>query len=130
MNSFRIILFLFIPLLLSNCSYELDKTEVPKDLIPKDTFTLILKDMMVLESYYNTQELDFITLQKSLNKAVNPLLDKYNIDSTRYATSMDYYGRQQDKLSDIYNTIQDSLTLEAVKLNTNDDNKDEKRKEK
>lgn len=117
MNISRIIFFLSILFFFSNCSYNLKEATAPADLIPQDTFTLMLKDMMVLESYYNSQDLDFITIQKSLDKAIDPLFDKYNLDSTRFANSMDYYGRKQDKLNEIYNTIQDSLTLESVKFN-------------
>lgn len=98
----------------SNCSYELDKTTVPTDLIPKDSFTTMLYDIMLLESYYKVNDLDFNSFQINVQKGIQPIFDKHQIDSTRFAVSMDYYSKKQELLMEIYNTIQDSLTLQAV----------------
>src|SRR5690554_6968757 len=50
-------LFMGLFLLLhTNCSYELENVEAPDNLIPIDTFTLVLQDVMIVESYYKSQE--------------------------------------------------------------------------
>lgn len=109
------LLFLGFALLLGNaCSYELEKKEAPKDLIPQDTFTMVLQEVMVVESYFKHQQHNVSAYHESLPKAINPIFEKYNVDSARYSSSMDYYAAHQEKLIKIYNQIQDSLVLETA----------------
>lgn len=98
-------------LLLSACSYQLDKKEAPEDLIPQDTFTMVLQEVMIVESYVKHQQNNVRAYAESLPKAIAPILNKYNVDSTRYSNSMEYYASHQKKLIEIYSQIQDSLTL-------------------
>ena len=114
MNILKGLLTFILAMSLSNCSYELDKTTVPKNLIPKDSFTLILYDVMLLESYYKVNDLDFHSFQLNVQEGIQPIFDKHQIDSARFAESMDYYSKKQEILMEIYNTIQDSLTLQSV----------------
>ena len=100
----------------TNCSYQLEKVEAPDNLIPKDTFTLVLQEVMVVESFYKSQEANVNTFYKTLPAAMHPIFDKYNIDSIRFVSSMDYYTTQQEELIKMYNEIQDSLTLNAPDL--------------
>ena len=105
-------LFMGLFLLLhTNCSYELENVEAPDNLIPIDTFTLVLQDVMIVESYYKSQEANVNTFYETLPTAMHPIFEKYNIDSLRYVESMNYYTTQQEVLIKIYNEIQDSLTL-------------------
>jgi|SRR5690554_1778218 len=111
------VLFVGLFLLLqTNCSYKLENTEIPDNLIPKDTFTLVLYDVMIVESYYKSQLPNVNSFYKTLPPAIHPIFEKYNIDSLRYVASMNYYTTQQDVLVKIYNQIQDSLTLKAAEL--------------
>lgn len=111
----KLISFVLIGFGLS-CSYELEKGEAPKDLIPQDTFTMVLQDVMILESYYKHQRHNVTAYAKELPKAIKPIFKKYNIDSTRYVQSMDYYAAHQEKLIEIYDQIQDSITLNTVEF--------------
>ncbi len=95
---------------------QLEKVEAPDHLIPKDTFTLVLEEVMVIESYFKSQEANVNSFYKSLPAAMHPIFDKYNIDSVRFVASMNYYTTQQEELIKIYNEIQDSLTLNAPDL--------------
>jgi hypothetical protein len=111
--------YLFIGLFLSlqtNCSYDLENVEAPKHLVSKDTFTLVLQDVMVVESYYKSQQANVNSFFETLPAAMHPVFDKYNIDSLRYVESMNYYTTQQDVLIEMYNEIQDSLTLNTPDL--------------
>lgn len=96
------------------CSYQLEKKEAPDDLIPQDTFTMVLQEVMIVESYIKHQQNNVNAYSESLPKAILPIFEKYNIDSTRYSNSMDYYSSRQKKLIEIYSQIQDSLTLNTV----------------
>lgn len=99
---------------LGACSYQLDKKEAPENLIPQDTFTMVLQEVMIVESYFKHQQNNVNAYTETLPKAMSPIFKKYNIDSLRYASSMDYYASHQKKLIEIYSQIQDSLILNTV----------------
>ncbi|PWH85756.1 DUF4296 domain-containing protein [Brumimicrobium oceani] len=105
-----------IYLLLGACSYQFDKQSAPDDLIPKDTFTLLLHEVMIVESYFKHQQSNVKAYSESLPEAILPIFEKYNVDSSRYASSMNYYSSRQEELIEIYSQIQDSLTLNTVEF--------------
>lgn len=105
--------FLFLS---THCSYELEQTEIPDNLIPVDTFTMVLHDVMIVESYFKSQQSNVALFHKTLPAAMRPIFEKYNIDSLRYIESMNYYTTRQDVLIEIYNKIQDNITLNTVEL--------------
>jgi hypothetical protein len=90
--------------------------EEPKDLIPKDTFELVLEDMMLLEAYIKTQKSNVHEYYMSMPKSAELIFDKYEIDSSRYIRSMDYYAQKQEILFEMYNNIQDRVVVEAVEV--------------
>ncbi|PKR79916.1 hypothetical protein CW751_12600 [Brumimicrobium salinarum] len=116
MKRIRLALFISGGILLSNCSYQLESNQPPSDLIPKDSFKLILTDIMIVESFYKSQHVNVADFSKVLPKAIQPIFEQYNIDSTRYVNSMNYYTTQQEVLKGIYEEIQDSITLNTVDL--------------
>ncbi len=110
-------MFLFmisISVLFGACNYQFAKKDKPDDLIPQDTFTLVLQDVMVVESYFKHQQNNVHSYSESLPEAIKPIFKKYNVDSTRFSNSMEYYASRQKKLIEIYSQIQDSLTLHSV----------------
>ncbi|HLW39642.1 MAG TPA: DUF4296 domain-containing protein [Brumimicrobium sp.] len=108
-----VILF-FLSFLIFSCSYNLDETTPPEDLIPKDSFIAIVYDVMILESYYKVQEVSLEVYKEDLPKAMIALFEKHKIDSSRFSRSMDFYAGNQEDLAEIYNSIQDSLTMKTV----------------
>lgn len=111
------LMYLFIGsifLVLGACSYELDKKGAPNDLIPKDTFTMVLQEVMIVESYFKHQQRNVNDFSQTLPKAINPIFKKYNVDSIRYSHSMEYYSTHQKKFIEIYIQIQDSVTLNIL----------------
>lgn len=101
-------------LFISSCSYKLENLEAPIDLIPQDSFTLVLYDIMILEAYFDASNRDQLIDNIELIKATEPIFEKHKIDSARFTSSMDYYSHHQELLSEIYNSIQDSLTLKTI----------------
>lgn len=104
----------------SNCSYDLEYVDAPKDLIPKDTFELVLEDMMLLEAHVKTQKSNVHEYYKSMPKSAALIFEKHDIDSTRYISSMDYYSHKQEILLEMYSNIQDRVVLEAVEVEEQD----------
>lgn len=103
-------------LLISSCNYELEQVEQPNDLIPKDSFTNILKDMMVLEAYVKTQKNNVHDFYKAMPASADSIFDSYDIDSSRYISSMEYYSEKQEILMEMYKDIQDEVVLESADL--------------
>jgi len=100
--------------ILGSCSYQLDEVAPPNDLIPRDSFQLVLLDMMLLEGYVKTQHNNVHDFYQIIMKSADPIFEKYNIDSSRYASSMDYYSHHQNILKEMYEVVQDSITLWSV----------------
>ena len=100
--------------ILGSCSYQLDEVAPPNDLISRDSFQLVLLDMMLLEGYVKTQHNNVHDFYQIIMKSADPIFEKYNIDSSRYASSMDYYSHHQNILKEIYEVVQDSITLWSV----------------
>jgi hypothetical protein len=92
----------------------LDEVAPPNDLIPRDSFQLVLLDMMLLEGYVKTQHNNVHDFYQIIMKSADPIFEKYNIDSSRYASSMDYYSHHQNILKEMYEVVQDSITLWSV----------------
>lgn len=114
MNSIGFYIASVILVIFSSCSYDLEFVEAPDDLIPKDTFELVLEDMMLLESYVKSQKNNVHEYYKSMPKSAELIFKKHNIDSSRYIGSMDYYTQKQEILLEMYNNIQDRVVIEAV----------------
>lgn len=114
MSNLKTLLAVSLILFFGACSYQLDKKEAPDDLIPQDSFTMVLHEVMIIESYYKHQQNNVSLYSEELPKAIQPIFEKYNIDSARYSSSMDYYASHQKKLIEIYSQIQDSITLNTV----------------
>ncbi len=109
-------IFLLLILFSLSCSSEVKRSAEPKNLIPRDTFVLVLKDLTKLESYikqkYPTIQQSHLTSIKSSLK----IFDKYNIDSSRFNKAMNYYSSRQLEMQDIYSEIIDSVNRELTEL--------------
>lgn len=92
-----------------SCAHELETVERPNDLIPKDSMQLILQEMMLIEAHvrlnHKTVDDFYIVMQQSGKE----ILGKYEVDTSRYERSMDYYTRVQEELIEIYEALQDSV---------------------
>ena len=116
MRLIRLYIAFLILVIFSSCSYELEFIEEPNDLIPKDTFELVLEDMMLLEAYVKTQKSNVHEYYKSMPKSAELIFEDYNIDSSRYISSMDYYSQKQEILLEMYSNIQDRVVIDAVEV--------------
>lgn len=116
MKSFGFYIAFILLVFISSCTYELEFVDEPGDLIPRDTFELVLEDMMLLEAYVKTQKSNVHEYYKSMPKSAELIFDKHNVDSSRYISSMDYYSQKQEILLEMYSNIQDRVVIEAVEV--------------
>ena len=101
---------------LTSCKVELDKVSVPKNLIPKDSMTVILKEMMVLENYIANTHPETNISPELMKKSGDSLLSTHGVSPERFENSFLYYGTQQEEMIEMYTAIQDSLTWEMNQL--------------
>lgn len=107
-------ILLVFGIILGSCSYKLEEVAPPDDLIPRDSFQLVLLDMMLLEGYVKSRHNNVHDFYQIIRKSADPIFEKYAIDSARYASSMDYYSHRQEILKEMYEVVQDSITLWSV----------------
>jgi hypothetical protein len=94
---------LFVFIFLASCTSN-TIFEKPKDLIPRDTMSLLLQEMMIASS---AKFIKNKTNQKNINY-IPFVYDKFKIDSTRFESSNFYYMSKID----VYQEI-----LENAKIN-------------
>lgn len=98
-----LLLFIFLVSCTSNTIFK-----EPKDLIPRDSMTLLLQDMMIASS---SKFVKNINNQKKINY-MSFVYDKYKIDSTRFQNSNYYYISKIDLYEEILNDVDTQLKKE------------------
>lgn len=111
-------IYLFTALLTFSCTTELQTVSEPKNIIPKDTFVMLLKDLTVLESHIQTKYPTIQQSYKTVNKSSKLIFDKYNIDTARFNSSMTYYVSKQKVMVEIQSQIIDSVNRELTELSS------------
>lgn len=118
-NMIRVALFLFSIFLVSACSDRLVSNHKPKNLIPRDSLVMVLKEMTILEAHIQTKYMHVSRFKETMLLSGKNLLKKHDISSQRYEESMAYYGSRQDEMQSIYSEILDSLNqMASMKENT------------
>jgi hypothetical protein len=94
---------LFLTFLISCTSNTI--LEEPKDLIPKDSMSLLIQEMMIATS-------SKFVKNKNLQKKINYMpfvFDRFNVDSTRFKTSNLYYMSKIDLYQEIFEDAKANL---------------------
>ncbi|CAI8401546.1 MAG: Uncharacterised protein [Flavobacterium sp. SCGC AAA160-P02] len=107
---YLIVFFVLAWLLLSCTSNTI--YEKPKDLIPKDTMILLLKDLYVATS---AKAIKNINQQKKISY-ISLVYDTYNIDSLRFRKSSLYYTSEIDEYEPMLNQVMNLLEKEKAIL--------------
>lgn len=116
--------YLFVVFLLTSCTSN-TIFKKPEDLIPRDTMTLLIQDMMIASSakfVKNNNE------QKKINYMAF-VYDKYKIDSLRFQNSNFYYTSKIDLYQEIINDVKTNLEEEKDFYKTLSKRKDSIRKD-
>lgn len=103
-----IVFFVFIFLLLScesNTIYE-----KPKDLIPKDTMVMLLKDLYLATA---SKGVSNVNMQRKISYTYL-VYENYKIDSLRFKTSNLYYVSKVDEYKPIIDQVLELLEKEKV----------------
>jgi hypothetical protein len=105
---------------LLSCSDNLFRTEPPADLIPKDSFVCILKDVYMLEGFFQNQFIQMNANHDAIQKSGDLIMQKHGLNHVRFKKSLDFYAAQQEEMLEINNRILDSLNMELSKVHYNE----------
>ena len=100
-------IFLIFMTLLASCSSNTIYDE-PKDLIPKDSMMMLLKDLYLATAAKNIKN----KRQQKKVSYITLVYNKYNIDSLRFNTSNLYYTSKIDIYEPMLNEITELLEKE------------------
>ena len=98
---------LILSVLITSCTSN-TILKKPKDLIPKDEMVSIITDMLIANSAFRIKNIN-------LNRNINyfPLImEKYNVDSTRFKSSNYYYTSKIDEYDVIIKEVKARLTYQ------------------
>lgn len=103
-------------LLLAGCAGSIRQPDPPDDLIGRDSMVTVLKDLVVLESYLQTNYQHVNRYYKVMTASGKICLKKYHITPDRFERSYNYYVSRQPELQGIYAEVLDSLNKEVTEM--------------
>lgn len=104
--SFRLKIVLFIVVFTAfACQHELEIVAKPIDLIPADSFELILEDFLLIEAFTRSKHSNVHDYYNVMQCSGNEILSNFGVDSLRFSISMDYYAQKQEILIEMYGAI-------------------------
>ena len=102
-------------LVLSACEGGIKKPAAPKDLIPRDSMVLVMRDLVVLEAYVEDRYQQVQNYHKVMTATGKQCLKGFHISPERFERSFNYYTTRQEELQGIYAEVLDSLNREVSK---------------
>ncbi|MGE5943921.1 MAG: DUF4296 domain-containing protein [Flavobacteriales bacterium] len=102
----KFIPYIIVLLFVVSC-YKFKEPEKPKNLISKVDMVNILIDLKLIASVTTAD--DIKVLDSNNVKSEKYIYKKYNIDSTQFALSNNYYAYHLEDYEDIYTKVKDSL---------------------
>lgn len=102
--------------LLAGCSRSIDLPGKPADLVERDSMVVVLRELVVLESYLQTRYQNVNNYYKVMTASGKACLKKYHIQPDRFERSYNYYVTRQVELQGIYSEVLDSLNKDVSKL--------------
>ncbi len=112
-----VLFFLSIIQVFGSCNNGIEnRVSSPDDLIPKDSMVVILKELVVMESYVQGKYVHVSQFKKIMTKSGENILKGYDVSNQRFERSMDYYGSRHREMIEIYTKVLDELQVEAAIL--------------
>lgn len=112
----RLISILVLLLGCFSCTESMNGFQQPKDLVPRDTTVMILKEISLVESYVQNKYSHVAVFKELMKNSGNEILKKFHVSRVRFENSIDFYASQQELMRSIYSEVLDSLNVEASKI--------------
>ena len=104
----------FFFLLCASCGKN--KVKIPKNIISKDSISLVLTDMQIVDAAASFNHLNGDST--SLKSFYKTILSKYGIDRKKFKESMDFYFKNPEILNEIYQkSLEDLQQKQAMESN-------------
>jgi hypothetical protein len=88
------------------------QTHSERQILPPDKMQLVLKDIMLLETFYQSKYGTPSVYGKSLKKATRKIFAKHQVTEKQYTISFDYYASHPMELKAIQEKIIEQLNRE------------------
>ena len=102
-------LFFLFFLILFSCN-----SEGEQKLIPKDDFTKIHGEILVVESYYQLKYRSVGIYKDSLKSSIDKLLKKFGYTFEQYERTYDYYAIRQKEFQQINSELIESFNIKKL----------------
>jgi len=112
---FKKFYFLFSIMGVFAACQDIEKTEMPENLIPEDKMVDIITEISLLQSARNFSRRIF---ENTGIKGKEYIFEKYDIDSVQFKRSNDYYADNYEIYQRIYDSVKQGFERIKVKLDT------------
>ncbi|MFN5635111.1 MAG: DUF4296 domain-containing protein [Flavobacteriia bacterium] len=110
------ILGLLVVLFVFSCTDQIGAKPEPDDLIEKEKFVQIIKELSLVESYVQLKYGHVSRFQETIIMSGNAIFKKYKVAPKQFEASMDYYASHQMEMQDIYAQVLELLNQESSKF--------------
>jgi hypothetical protein len=110
------ILLLFV---LFSCTNQIGSKPAPNNLIEKDKFVNIIKELSLVESHVQLKYGHVSRFQETMMMSGKAIFKQYKVTPKQFEASMDYYASHQTQMQEIYAAVLESLNQESGKLGGN-----------
>ena len=113
------ILGLLVVLFVFSCTDQIGAKPEPDDLIEKEKFVQIIKELSLVESYVQLKYGHVSRFQETIIMSGNAIFKKYKVAPKQFEASMDYYATHQTEMQEIYAAVLEALNQESGKIGGN-----------
>jgi hypothetical protein len=110
------ILGLFGILLMFSCTDQIGAKPEPSDLIEKEKFVQIIKELSLVESHVQLKYGHVSRFQETMIMSGKAIFKRYKVTPKQFEMSMDYYASHQTQMQEIYAEVLELLNQESGKL--------------
>lgn len=104
----KLIITILTIILLISC-HEKGESDVPDDLLEKETFIGVMIDLEIMEAYYEQIHKRPQLYKTTLDSASRQLLEEKGVTELQLKRSLDYYSAMPDSLYLMYEKALDSI---------------------
>jgi hypothetical protein len=110
---------IFLVFVLFSCTDQIGSKPAPDNLIEKEKFVKIIKDLSLVESYVQLKYGHVSRFQETMILSANEIFKDYKVTPKQFEASMDYYATHQTEMQEIYAAVLEALNQESGKIGGN-----------
>ena len=103
-------------LVLFGCTDGLKREPAPKDLIPKEKITVLIKDIVKHEAHIQQKYQRVDRYFKTMSNTGDSIIRAHGYSTEQYERSLDHYSTHQDEMQEIYNNALNLLNEELGEI--------------